>query len=458
MLLLADTATTRQREAALSEADLMHRAAEAIWRCVMQHWPDALRILVVAGAGNNGEDGRLLARIAQDSGRAVTLINIAAQSGDTPALPEVDLIIDALTGIGLRGAPRAELLPWIEAINRSRAPVLSVDVPSGVNADTGHVAHTAVRASMTLQLLDRHQGLYTGDAKDHTGVLEFAPLVETGADRASVKCVDVADARAALPERRQNSHKGLFGHVCVVGGNLGMAGAGLITATAALRTGVGKVTWATRHENALQAWTVCPEVMSADLDSDNGLSDALRAADVVAVGPGLGQDASAQQWFEAVLRRAVPTVLDADALNLLAQAPVQLHAGCVLTPHPLEAARLLGCEVGDVQRDRYAAARAIAGRYDAVCILKGAGSVVSAPDGQVCVVAGGNPGMSVAGMGDALTGGVAALLAQLPDAFEAAWAAACFHAAAGDRVSETRGTRGLLARDLIDRLPEIMKA
>lgn len=458
MLLLADTATTRQREAAFAEADLMQHAAEAIWRCVMQYWPDALRILVVAGAGNNGEDGRLFAHIAKDSGRSVSLVNLAEESGRAPALPEADLIVDAMTGIGLRGAPRPDLLPWIEAVNGSGAPVLSVDVPSGVNADTGQVARIAVRASMTLQLLDRHQGLYTGDALDHTGVLDYAPLVETALDSTHVVSVNVADARNALPERRRNSHKGLFGHVCVVGGNLGMAGAGLITATAALRAGAGKVTWATRHENALQAWTVCPELMSADLDSDDGLSDALLAADVVAVGPGLGQSAPAQQWFEAVLSKRVPTVLDADALNLLSKAPVQLHAGCVLTPHPLEAARLLACDAGDIQRDRFAAARAIAERYGAVCILKGAGSVVSAPDGRVCVVAGGNPGMSVAGMGDALTGVVAALLAQLPEVFEAAWVAACFHAAAGDRVSETRGTRGLLARDLIDRLPEIMKA
>lgn len=457
MLLLADTATTRHREAAFAEADLMQRAAEAIWRCVLQHWPDALRILVVAGRGNNGEDGRLFVRIAQASGRAVTLINTGEESGSAVALPEADLIIDAITGIGLRGAPRADLLPWIEAINSANAPVLSVDVPSGVNADTGQVVHAAVRASMTLQLLDRHQGLYTGDALDYTGVREFAPLVETEAGSTRVVCMDVADARAALPARLQNSHKGLFGHVCVVGGNLGMAGAGLITATAALRAGAGKVTWATRHENALTAWTVCPELMTADLDSEHGLAHALRAADVVAVGPGLGQYPAAQQWLDAVMQTRLPTVLDADALNLLAKSPGQLHNGCVLTPHPLEAARLLVCEVSDIQCDRFAAARAIAERYNAVCLLKGAGSVVAAPDGRVCVVAGGNPGMSVAGMGDALTGAVAALLAQLPEAFAAAWAAACFHAAAGDRVWEMRGIRGLLARDLIDRLPETMK-
>lgn len=457
MLLLADTVTTRRREAKHVKALLMQRAAESIWRCVLDRWPNAMHIVVVAGNGNNGEDGRLFATLATASGRKISMIEPKSIPSGEVVLPEADLIIDALLGIGLKGRPRSDVLRLIEAINVHPAPVLSIDVPSGIEADTGNVTGTAVLADVTLQFLDRHLGLYTGEAMDFRGRLLFDGLIDPDPGIPTCWLVDIEDALEVLPERKPNSHKGMFGHVCIIAGNHGMAGAGFISSKAALRSGAGKVTWGTRQAYAQEAWLACPELMTVNLDSEAGLEQLLAHAEVLAIGPGLAQDAWSTALIEAVLAVELPTVFDADALNFLAVSKRRLHSGCVVTPHPLEAARMLDSALSEVQRDRFAAAREISMRFNAVCVLKGAGSVVCAPDGDMRVIDGGNSGMAVAGMGDALTGIVAAMLAQTKDAFNAAWIGACVHAAAGDRVECEQGARGMLASDLIDQLPHVMK-
>lgn len=457
MLLLADSATTRGREALHREDDLMQRAAASIWRNVLRRWPAALRILVVAGDGNNGADGRLVASIAQASGRQVVVMGVEPDAAGGLELPPADLIVDALLGIGLQGTPRPSVARLIEAINAHPAPVLSVDVPSGVEADTGHVADIAVRADVTLQLLDRHQGLYTGAALDHCGEHDFDPFIESDPLEGQVVWVDIRDARSRLPRRRRNAHKGLFGHVAIVGGQPGMAGAGLLASKAALRSGAGKVTWATAGVHAQSAWLACPELLTADVEAHDAIDALMADADVFAVGPGSGRSDRVASIVERIVQSGKPTVLDADALNVLAALQRRLHHGCVLTPHPLEAARLLQCDVADVNKNRFAAARGLAARFNATCVLKGAGTIVVAPDGETRVIGGGHSGMAVAGMGDALTGIVASLMGQSLNPFDAAWVGACLHAAAGDALNPSHGDRGVFATELIDQLPAVMK-
>lgn len=456
---------------------LMARAGEAAWRCVLAHWPQVRRIVVVCGPGNNGGDGYVMARHAHASGLDMRVVQLPAHLPGTPlasracneylasggrivessdvqgVLADADLIVDALFGIGLSRAPDAAASALIEAISALPTPVLALDVPSGVDARTGNVAGAAINATRTLQFIASHCGLCTGAALAHVGALELATLglpgsVFEGVEASAHACTGEA-LQTMLPLRGLNSYKGNNGHVLCIGGDHGGGGAIFLTADAALRCGAGLVSVATRgaHVPALLAHR--PEVMAHAVGSDADLQTLFGRADVVAIGPGLGQGRWGRSLFAAAMACDRPRVLDADALNLLAQAPRMLHSGDVITPHPGEAARLLGCDTSEIQRDRFAAAKALCARFGAHVVLKGAGTVIASPGTLPIVIRAGNPGMGVGGMGDLLTGCIAALLAQELPARDAATVGALLHATAGDATAREDGERGLLPSDLL---------
>jgi len=455
---------------------LMSRAGERCWACLRDCWPAARSIAVLCGTGNNGGDGFVVARLALAAGWQVAVLQLGAADrirGDartareaciaaggrvaafTPdALEGVDVIVDALLGTGLGKPPEGDWRTAIEAVNAAEAPVLAVDIPSGLHADTGAVAGVAVRADRTVTFIGRKPGLYTGQGPDYAGAVTFSDL---GVPRVVYQRVaPVAQLQGwPLPgvldrPRQRTAHKGQHGHVLVIGGDHGMAGAVRLAGEAALRSGAGLVSLATRPEHAALLAAACPELMSHGVARAGDLQPLLRRATVIVIGPGLGRSAWAQSLLAMVLEARQPRVIDADALNLLAGAPNSV-AHQVLTPHPGEAARLLGMSAAAVQADRFAATQAIADRYGGSVVLKGAGTVVSRGKQSPAVCAAGNPGMATAGMGDVLSGVIAGLLAQGLEPPLAALAGVCLHGAAGDRAA-AGGERGMTAGDVIAEL------
>lgn len=455
---------------------LMQRAGAALLNQVRCHWPEARRVLVLVGTGNNGGDGYVLARLLRERGvqawvlamgpaRAPEAIDAAGhwqQSGGVTQwwdsalpLPSADLIVDALFGIGLTRAPDAGVAALIEAVNAADAPVLSVDLPSGLDADSGHAPGPVVRAARTLCLLARKRGLYTGRARDEIGTLAFDDLrTPRDAVDAEVRLLDRDDLRTRLPRRRPGTHKGEQGHALVIGGDTGMSGAVRLAGLAALRAGAGWVSAASHSDHVALIAAGRPELMVHGVEDAGALAPLLQRADVLALGPGLGQGDWSQAMFEASLASDRLAVMDADALNLLARKPHELGRHRVITPHPGEAARLLAVDTAAIEADRFAAVRELARRYACVAVLKGAGTLID--DGErtwVCPF--GNPGMASAGMGDALTGIIAALLGQGVAPVDAACAGVLAHALAGDRAAGST-PRGLIASDVIDQLRAVL--
>ena len=449
--------------------ELMRRAAWAGLSSLRRHWPQAGRIAVYCGPGNNGGDGFLLAALARESGLQVEVVALAdASRGDAArareawtgaggrirlwhpddGLPAADVHVDALYGTGLKRPPEAAVAALIERLAADAAPTLALDVPSGLDADSGHCPGAAVRAAVTVSFIAAKRGLHTGQAADHVGELELDTL---GLPEALWQGT-APDARllqaSSLPRRARAAHKGNNGHVLAIGGDHGTAGAIRLCGEAALRTGAGLVSVATRaeHQSALNA--ARPELMAHAVDGPQSLEPLLARASVLALGPGLGQRAWGHALWLTALEAGKPLVLDADGLNLLAREPRRFAHPAILTPHPGEAARLLHGTVDTVEADRFAAVRELASRYGAVAVLKGAGSLVADPAGRVAVCPWGNPGMASGGMGDLLTGTIAALLAQSGDAWTAACLGVGLHARAGD-LAARRGERGMLASDLL---------
>ena len=458
--------------------ELMRRAGRAAWHCALRHWPQAQRIVVVCGPGNNGGDGYVFARLALEAGRNVRVVRLAEHTPTTPsavrardefrerngrteafvdALPPADLLVDALFGIGLARAPDGAARTLIDAMNTHPAPCLSLDVPSGVDVDRGAMPGVAVAATRTLEFIVPKQGLRTGGAIDLAGRMELAelqlqPSTFEGVQPTAALLLPEA-VRNALRPRRRDSHKGLSGRVLCMGGDHGSGGAILLCAEAAMRSGAGLVDVATREEHLPALLARRPEAMGRAVERSEDLAVQIDAATVLAVGPGLGQGLWGRVLLGAALASGKPLVLDADALNLIAtREDTHLPSDCVLTPHPGEAARLLRATIGDVLADRFTAAQTLADRHQCVVVLKGAGAIVAAPNRRPAVIGAGNPGMAVAGMGDLLTGVIAALRAQGLPAFDAACVGALLHGAAGDEAARDGGERGMLPTDLLPRL------
>ena len=457
---------------------LMTRAAEAAFRRLRARWPEARRLVVPCGSGNNGGDGYVLARLARAADLEALVVRAGAgemrtaeasrarreylESGGTEVddapIESADVVVEALLGVGLAREPDAAFAALIDRINASGCAVLALDVPSGLDADTGATPGACIRADATVAFIALKRGHATGTACDVLGALMLETLdvpddiVAAVAPRATR--VDVRQLAALLPRRARTAHKGDCGHVLVVGGDHGFGGAARLAAEGAARGGAGLVSLATRAEHVPPVLASRPEIMARAIDGTRQLGAMLERVDVVAIGPGLGRDDWGRHRLAACLDANRALVLDADALNLLAEAPCRLPEGTIVTPHPAEAARLLGCDTRAVQRDRYEAAAALAQRYRCIAVLKGAGTIVS--DGvRFAVGPGGNPALATGGTGDVLAGLVAALRAQGLEPYDAACAAVVAHAAAADIVARA-GERGALASDLLDALPRVL--
>ena len=455
----------------ISGYELMRRAARCAFDYLRGRWPDARCVLVLCGNGNNGGDGYALAKLLREARLDVQVIALAPPQPNSEAAqaladwravggavlpvdaewPQVDICVDTLFGVGLSRALEGVAQAWVERLNSSKLPVLALDVPSGVNADTGCVPGVGVHATATLTFVAHKRGLHTAAAPAYCGDLVLDTLglpdtLYTNSD-CDARLLDAFALRAWLAPRSRDAHKGLFGHVLAVGGDLGMGGAIRLAGEAALRVGAGLVSVATQSEHVSALNAGRPELMAHAVAGIQELQALLHRASVVAVGPGLGQRAWGHALWHTAVAAGKPLVLDADALNLLAREALALPEQTVLTPHPGEAARLLGVDTSAIARDRYAAARELAQRHRAVVVLKGAGSLVANPQGDIAVCPWGNPGMASGGMGDVLTGIIAGLLAQGFDAWRAAQLGVALHAQAGDAAAAA-GEAGLIASDL----------
>lgn len=463
---------------------LMAAAAAHAHQALRERWPGARRLLVCCGTGNNGGDGYVIARLAKAAGAEVTLLGFGTPRPDSAAgraraawlaaggavatwadaedsCAGFDVIVDALLGTGLSRAPEGEMAAAVRAINQAGAGgsgVLAVDVPSGLDADHGQplAPGLAVQAQLTVSFVGRKPGLHTGAGADHAGRVRFfdlgLPDIIYQQQAPLAQALELELLSAALPRRRASSHKNSHGHVLVVGGNIGMAGAALLAARAALRAGAGLVSVATRPQHAPAMAAAQPELMAFGVDHSDQLAEKLAAADVILLGPGLAQDDWARSLYEASLAAGKPLLVDADALNLLATAASR-RADWVLTPHPGEAARLLAVENAQIQQDRLSAAGRLQTEYGGVTVLKGAGTLVAGQQMALCTL--GNPGMAVGGSGDVLGGVIAALMAQGLEAETAAQLGVTAHAAAGDRAAAA-GQRGMLPSDIIEQLRAVL--
>jgi NAD(P)H-hydrate epimerase len=452
---------------------LMKRAGEAALRYLRTRFPVAHRIVIVCGSGNNGGDGYVLARFAQAAGLTVTALaatspaalradarkaydDLSASGGQVlpyarERLQEGEVIVDALLGTGLHGSAREELARVIRDINGSGRPVLAVDVPSGLDSDTGVPLGETVRADCTVTFVGLKTGLFIGDGPEFAGTVFFDDLeilpAEAGAPRPRIERILDSAIQQALPRRARSSHKGNFGRVLIVGGGVGMPGAVRLAGEACLRVGAGLVTVAVAPENVAAISSGRPELICLPLTDVEALREPADRADVIAIGPGLGRTPWARAALEVVLRAGKSLVVDADALNIIAESREPARADWIMTPHPGEAARLLGAHTDDVQHDRLTALDRLVGRYHGTVVLKGAGTLVGAPDRMPALCERGNPGMATAGMGDVLTGTIAGILAQCRDTWLAARVGVLVHAMAGDAAARM-GERGLLAGDV----------
>jgi len=461
-------------EIGIAGIDLMERAGAAAFELLQQQWPAARRISVFCGSGNNGGDGYVIARLAREQGMTVNLYQLGDHSklkGDALTAAqrlaatdvevnvwqdgtslECDVIVDALLGTGLSGEVSTHYRQAIETINASGVPVLAVDIPSGLYADTGAVLGAAIQASHSISFIAMKQGLLTGAAADYVGELHFADL-EVPAEvvqqfEASALTLSFERLESNLVPRRRASHKGDNGHVLIIGGDHGYSGAIRMAGEAALRAGAGLVSLATRAEHAALINLGRPELMVHGIEQATALRPLIEKADVVAIGPGLGQGDWARQLFASAMESKRPLVVDADGLNLLAQNPLQ-RDNWILTPHPGEAARLLETGAVEINVDRFAAVEQIQRQYGGTVVLKGAGSLVCSSHGPMAVCTDGNPGMASGGMGDVLTGIITSLLAQGHTPDMAAKLGVCLHGAAADMAVAGDGERGLLASDLM---------
>lgn len=434
-----------ERAAGNATPPLMERAGAAAAELAMRLCGDKTKsVAVLAGPGNNGGDARVVARILQERFFRVFLVE--------KGIPETSpgLVIDGLFGIGLTRPVEGAFASLLDWINAQRCPVLALDIPSGLDADTGRVLGRAVRATHTITFIGLKPGLLTLDGPDHCGEISVADLSMKGHVPSGWIAEPGLFANMLKP-RPKNFHKGLAGSVGILGGAEGMTGAALLAGRAALRLGAGRVYAGMLHPG-IEVDFQSPELMVRSPDDVLGLD-----LDAIVVGPGLGQSEKAETLLAAVLTGDTPCVLDADALNLIAanedlrRACAKRTADTLVTPHPAEAGRLLAETTAHVQEDRLQAARALAGNLNAHVVLKGAGSILVARDGHWFVNTSGNSGMASAGMGDVLAGILGALLGQKLSGESALVLGAHLHGCAADEcVKAGAGPVGLTASETID--------
>ena len=445
------SADIRRIEQAAGELPLMQRAGAAAAELAMRLASEAAKdILVLAGPGNNGGDANIAADLLKQKFFRVHVVQRPEELTDRPW----GLVIDGLFGIGLARPIDGAYAKLVEYANQQRCPVLALDVPSGIQSDSGRVMGVAVRATHTITFIALKPGLLTLDGPDHAGMVSVAELGlqprEILPPSAWVAGPELF--RFALKPRPRNFHKGIAGSLGILGGAHGMAGAALLAGRAALKLGAGRVYTGLLQKDAFEVDSGAPELMLRHADDVLGLD-----LDAIVAGPGLGASEHAATLVGAVLASEMPCVLDADGLNLLAEneslkdSCARRSADTLLTPHPAEAARLLGTSVAEVQTDRLAAAQRLSRSFNAHVVLKGNGSVVVARDGHWFINTSGNPGMASAGMGDVLAGILGALLAQRYTGETALVLGVHLHGAAADAlVRSGSGPVGLTAGELIE--------
>ena len=467
--------------------DLMSRAGQACFDALRDRWPQAQRLVVFCGVGNNGGDGYVIAALAEKAGLEAHVIQLGdPQKTQADALTALgcaeeagasferfqqnisldgDVVVDALLGTGLSGAVRAEYAAAIELINGSGLPVLAVDTPSGICSDTGVVLGCAVKAHCSVSFIGLKQGMFTGQAPDYVGEVLFASLAvpQQVLDKVPADATRVSSSHLSrwLPPRSRLSHKGKNGHVLIIGGDLGMGGAAAMAAEAAGRVGCGLISVITRPQHIAAILARRPECMVLGQETGDNIAPLLAKADVLVVGPGIGQQEWGKQLLLQALATELPMVLDADGLNLLAQwkqegVALAKRGNWVLTPHPGEAARLLSKNTDQIMQNRFDSVRSLQQQYGGSVVLKGAGSLIAQAGGDVWVCDSGNPGMASGGMGDVLSGVIGGLMAQGLDLGQAAARGVRVHAAAGDRATHQAGQRGLLATDLMPHIRRLV--
>ncbi|MEZ8100708.1 NAD(P)H-hydrate dehydratase [Vibrio bivalvicida] len=464
---------------------LMLRAGLVTYQVMRDKFPHAKSIMIMVGTGNNGGDGFVVAKLAKSDGLEVYLYlygDEAKVSGDAAKAKQewtecggkiqaldssdwsktsADVLIDGLLGTGLTGEVRQPLQDLIAKVNDSQVPVIAIDTPSGLCTDSGQILGNAIIAKHTITFIGVKQGLTTGQARAYTGELHFAGLGVENEFRqcveASSRFIDTEQFRLAMPPRIATAHKGNNGRLLCLGGNQGYAGAIRLCATASARCGAGLIRSLCHPSSALPLQIACPEVMTLGWCSEvNYLQESLRFADVIALGPGLGTDDWAHVLYSNVKNIEKPKVIDADGLNLLAQQP-HVDDLRVITPHPGEAARLLGCSVRDIEQDRFQTVRNLHNKYGGVVVLKGAGTLIY--DGEsVYLCQAGNAGMATGGMGDVLTGIIAALLVQGMSLANSAKFGVLMHSVAADNIAKHKGQIGMLASDVIDESRKVLNS
>jgi ADP-dependent NAD(P)H-hydrate dehydratase / NAD(P)H-hydrate epimerase len=483
---------------------LMENAASALLAEMEKHFDglEGVRVGIICGKGNNGGDGLALARRLRIRGvpvRVALLSPFSSVSGEAkinlsilrktdveieqnvPArsLSDIiswsDVLVDAMLGTGISAPLKGTYFQAVNRVNASGRPVVAVDIPTGINADTGAVMGAAVRADLTVTMALLKRGLVLHPGADHAGTVRVAdigiPSEVIEKEKISVSLLDRGTVWGSCVRRKPDVHKGDFGHLMIVAGSPGKAGAAVMAAKSSLRTGTGLVSVATPNgivpiiqSQIFEAMCVpAAESMEGTLGigSEIELLSAAEKMTAVAIGPGLSTHfETAQVVRNLVPRISVPLVIDADGLNalvgftdLLKEARVPL----ILTPHPGEMGRLLSLSGADVQNDRIAIASGFAKKYRVTLVLKGAGTVIATPHGEVFINSTGNPGMASGGTGDVLTGMIGGLLAQGKTAAEAACLGVYLHGLAGDLAAQEKGEASLIAGDLIDKIPQAMK-
>lgn len=464
----------------ITEDELMQRAGEGAFTLLREACLEAEQITVFCGPGNNGGDGYVLAKLAAQAGYAVQVYylgdleqlkgaaknaalaceaaDVEIQAFDADIDLEADVIVDALLGTGLQREVTGEFAEAIELINEQDVPVLAIDIPSGLECDTGHILGNAVVADFTITMIGLKIGLLTGQGPECAGVvlcdnLEIPEMAYIDVAETAVR-LELEDVVEPLGTRSRVAHKGDFGHVLIIGGNYGMPGSVQMAAQAAARVGAGLVTVATRPEHISVVAGACPEIMCHGINQPREIQALLEDKTVVVVGPGLGRDEWAQELFKLVTEAEASLIVDADALYHLHQDEISSD-DWILTPHPGEAGRLLGVSAAEVQADRLSAIEDLQAKFGGVIILKGAGSLVLGTDDLLGLCNAGNPGMATAGMGDVLSGILGGLVAQGLSLEAAAQAGVCIHAQAGDLAAE-EGERGTMATDLMPFLRDLV--
>jgi len=473
---------------------LMEKAGAVVFHQITSNWRDARKILVITGKGNNAGDGFEVVRLATEQrlkvylcqlvdhrelkGNALKAYNkishqvINHVKVDDINFFEFDLIVDAMLGTGIQGKLREPYISAIKRINASKVPVLSIDIPTGVEADTGFVHNDAVRADLTITFVGHKKGMYTGDAANYRGRVKLfeldIPDYFYEKHEFHIFSQNWHSSKNLLKPRQMTCHKGLFGHTVIIGGYRGMSGAAILASTAAARCGSGLTSAWVAKQCAASIVNHTPEVMAVGVDQaeiSSTISEQLLANKTIVVGPGLGQSEWANAWLSAISNDeniiSTPQIWDADALNWLAKQDKshknKHNSYRILTPHPGEAARLLGISTFSVNQDRYGTAQKIAEIYGGVCVLKGTGTIIVDDKGFQVVCAVGNPGMASGGMGDVLAGIIGALLAQGFSLMNAAILGVCIHGEAADKATgKGAHYRGLLASDLFEHLPGLL--